>query len=297
MKNTNSTVLILGESGTGKGVLARAIHEQSNRREHPFITVNCTNYPKALLEDALFGHEKGAFHGADKSMKGRFELARGGTIFLDEIGEIEMSSQTKLLRILQEKEFERLGGTETLIADVRIIAATNVNLKNALEQKLFREDLYYRLKVMDFHMPPLRNRNEDIPAFAKFFLEKYRKELNKPVKKFDNDSMNALLSYDYPGNIRELENIVERAVVLAEDDAIHIHDLPDEIKHRKYKISNQVTSPENTRTSCKMEKKIIEEALHECTWNQSMASRLLGLTRNKLRYRIKKYQLTEPDNS
>ncbi|MCP4264116.1 MAG: sigma-54-dependent Fis family transcriptional regulator [Candidatus Brocadiaceae bacterium] len=294
LKNTSSTVLILGESGTGKGVLARAIHEQSNRREHPFITVNCAIYSRSLLESELFGHEKGAFTGADKLKKGRFELARGGTIFLDEIGEMEMPLQTKLLRVLQEKEFERVGGTETLISDVRIIAATNTNLENALDQNLFRKDLYYRLKVMVFHMPPLRSRKEDMPSFVKFFLEKYRNELNKPVKEFDNDSMNALLSYDYPGNIRELENIVERAVVLAEDDAIHIHDLPDEIKHRKHKISNQVTSPENTLSFCKMEKETIEKTLHECSWNQSMASRLLGLTRNKLRYRIKKYQLTEP---
>ncbi len=292
LKNTNSTVLILGESGTGKGILARDIHERSNRREHPFITVNCAIYSRSLLESELFGHEKGAFTGADKLKKGRFELARGGTIFLDEIGEMEMPLQTKLLRVLQEKEFERVGGTETLISDVRIIAATNTNLENALDQNLFRKDLYYRLKVMVFHMPPLRNRKEDVPAFAKFFLEKYRNELNKPVKEFDNDSMNALLGYDYPGNIRELENIVERAVVLAEDDAIHIHDLPDEIKHRKYKISNQVTSSENTLSFCKMEKETIEKTLHECSWNQSMASRLLGLTRNKLRYRIKKYQLT-----
>ncbi len=297
LKDTNTTVLILGESGTGKGVLARAIHEQSNRRESPFITVNCAIYSKSLLESELFGHERGAFTGADRLKKGRFELARGGTIFLDEIGEMEMSLQTKLLRVLQEKEFERVGGTETLVSDVRIIAATNTNLENALEQKLFREDLYYRLKVMDIHMPPLRNRKEDIPAFAGFFLNKYRNELNKQVKGFNNDSMNALLSYDYPGNIRELENIVERAVVLAEDDAIHIHDLPDEIKHRKYKISNQVTLPENTRTFCNMEKKTIEKTLYECSWNQSMASRLLGLTRNKLRYRMKKYQLTEPETT
>ncbi len=295
LKDTDSAILILGESGTGKDFLARYIHEQSNRREHPFITVNCVMYSEHVLKSELFGHEKGAFTGAGKLKKGRFELARGGTIFLDEIGEMELPLQTKLLRVLQEKEFERVGGTETLISDVRIIAATNTNLENALDQNLFRKDLYYRLKVMVFHMPPLRNRKEDVPAFAKFLLEKYRNELNKPVKEFDNDSMNALLSYDYPGNIRELENIVERAVVLAENDAIHIHDLPDEIKHRKYKISNQVASSENTLSLCKMEKETIEKTLHECSWNQSMASRLLGLTRNKLRYRIKKYQLTEPD--
>ncbi len=263
----------------------------------PFITVNCAIYSRSLLESELFGHEKGAFTGADKLKKGRFELACGGTIFLDEIGEMEIPLQTKLLRVLQEKEFERVGGTETLISDVRIIAATNTNLESAMDQNLFRKDLYYRLRVMVFHMPSLRNRKEDVPAFAKFFLKKFRDELNRPVKEFDKESMDALKNYDYPGNIRELENIVERAVVLAEDDTVHMHDLPDEIKHRKFKISNQTTTSEKTLSFCKTEKDTIEKTLNECFWNQSMASRLLGLTRNKLRYRIKKYKLTEPDNS
>lgn len=291
LKDTNSTVLILGESGTGKGVLARAIHEQSNRRDYPFVTVNCSVYSQTLLESELFGHEKGAFTGADRLKKGRFELANNGTIFLDEIGEMDKSLQTKLLRILQEKEFERVGGTETLIANARIIAATNTNLERALEQDLFRKDLYYRLKVIVFQLPTLVERRDDIPYFAKFFLEKYRNELNKPIEKFDEESMNALLRYNYPGNIRELENIIERAVVLAEDDTIHIDDLPDETKHREYRSSSHVIGPEKTISFCEMEEEAVHKALQECSWNQSMAARLLGISRNKLRYRIKKYKI------
>ncbi len=297
LKDINSTIMILGESGTGKGVLARAIHEQSNRKDCPFVTVNCSAFAETLLESELFGHEKGAFTGADKLKKGRFELAQGGTIFLDEIGEMDMSLQTKLLRVLQEKEFERVGGTETLATDVRIIAATNTNLEKAIEQNSFRKDLYFRLKVIVFNLPPLRERKEDISNFAKFFLQKYRNELNKPIREFDYESMNALQGYDYPGNIRELENIVERAVVLAEDEVININDLPDEIKHRKYRMSAPVTTSERTISFCKTERETILETLEECAWNQSMAARLLGITRNKLRYRLRKYQLTGPDKA
>ena len=288
-----STVLILGESGTGKGVLARAIHEQSNRKKYPFVTVNCSVYSQYLLESELFGHEKGAFTGADRLKKGRFEIASGGTVFLDEIGETNKSIQAKLLRILQEKEFERVGGTETLITDTRIISATNTNLEKALEQNSFRKDLYYRLKVIVFQLPPLRERREDIPTFAKFFIKKYSTELNKPVREFDDVSMSALRRYDYPGNIRELENIVERAVVLAEDDVIHIDDLPDEIQHRKYRYSSQVASLEKALTISDIEKETIVKTLHECSWNQSKASRLLGISRDQLRYRIKKYKITK----
>ncbi len=293
LKDTYSTVLILGESGTGKGVLAQAIHEQSNRKEYPFVTVNCSVYSQTLLESELFGHEKGAFTGADRLKRGRFEIADGGTVFLDEVGEMDKSIQTKLLRILQEKEFERVGGTETLTTDIRIIAVTNTNLERAVEQNSFRKDLYYRLKVIVFQLPPLRERREDIPTFARFFLEKYSNGLNKPVNKFDDVSMNALLRYDYPGNIRELENILERAVVLAEDNVIHIDDLPDEIQHRKYRYSSQVTSPEKVSTISDIEKETISKTLHHCSWNQSKTSRLLGISRDKLRYRIKKYKITK----
>ena len=292
LKDTKSNVLILGESGTGKGVIARTIHEQSSRKDNPFVTVNCSILSPTLLESELFGHEKGAFTGADKLKIGRFEIADSGTVFLDEIGEIDKSIQTKLLRILQEKVFERVGSTKTLTTDIRIIAATNSDLEKAVEQNLFRRDLYYRLKVIVFQLPPLRERREDILAFAEFFLEKYGNELSKSTRKFDKECMDALVGYDYPGNIRELENIVERAVVLADDDIIHVSDLPDEIQYRKKGIfDRQIIAPEKTKSISEMEKDVICKTLIECSWNQSMAARLLGLSRDKLRYRIKKYGL------
>ena len=298
LKDTKSNVLVLGESGTGKGIIARTIHEQSNRKENPFVTVNCSILSPTLLESELFGHEKGAFTGADKLKIGRFEFADGGTVFLDEIGEIDKSTQTKLLRILQEKVFERVGSTKTISTDIRIIAATNSDLEKAVEQNLFRRDLYYRLKVIVFQLPPLRERREDIPAFAEFFLEKYGGELNKSTQKFDKECMDALVSYDYPGNIRELENIVERAVVLADEDVIHVSDLPDEIQYRKKGIfDRQIVAPEKTKSISEMEKDVIFKTLLECSWNQSMAARLLGLSRDKLRYRIKKYGLEKTANN
>ena len=298
LKDTKSNVLVLGESGTGKGIIARTIHEQSNRKENPFVTVNCSILSPTLLESELFGHEKGAFTGADKLKIGRFEFADGGTVFLDEIGEIDKSTQTKLLRILQEKVFERVGSTKTISTDIRIIAATNSDLEKAVEQNLFRRDLYYRLKVIVFQLPPLRERREDIPAFAEFFLAKYGGELNKSTQKFDKECMDALVSYDYPGNIRELENIVERAVVLADEDVIHVSDLPDEIQYRKKGIfDRQIVAPEKTKSISEMEKDVIFKTLLECSWNQSMAARLLGLSRDKLRYRIKKYGLEKTANN
>jgi len=298
LKDAKSNVLILGESGTGKGVIARTIHEQSSRNENPFVTVNCSVLSPTLLESELFGHEKGAFTGADKLKLGRFEIADGGTVFLDEIGEIDKSTQTKLLRVLQEKTFERVGSAKTLTTDIRIIAATNTDLEKVVEQNLFRRDLYYRLKVIVFQLPPLRERSEDIPAFADFFLEKYRNELSKQTRKFDKECMSALLGYDYPGNIRELENIVERAVVLAEDDVIHISDLPDEIYYRKKDIFNrQIATPEKTKSIIEVEKDMIYKTLLECSWNQSMAARLLGLSRDKLRYRMKKYRIERSANN
>jgi len=244
------------------------------------------------LESELFGHEKGAFTGADKLKVGRFEIADSGTFFLDEIGEIDKSIQTKLLRILQEKVFERAGSTKTLTTDILIIAATNSELEKAVEQDLFRRDLYYRLKVIVFQLPPLRERREDIPSFADFFLEKYCKELCKLTRKFDKECMDALIGYDYLGNIRELENIVERAIVLADDDVLHICDLPDEIKYRKKGIfDRQIIAPEKIKSIAEMEKDVIYKTLLECSWNQSMVARLLGLSRDRLRYRIKNYGL------
>ena len=295
LRNTKSTILIFGESGTGKSVLARAIHAQSNRREYPFITVNCSVFSPTLLESELFGHEKGSFTGADRLKIGRFELANGGTVFLDEIGEIDKSIQTKLLRILQEKTFERVGGTETLQINVCIISATNADLELAVERNLFRRDLYYRLKVIVFQLPPLRERKEDMPTFIKFFLEKYSNEFKKPIRKFDNESMKALLRYNYPGNIRELENIVERSVVMAEGKVININDLPDEVRYKNNYRNKIATSLEKVLSINDMEKDVIYKTLDQCSWNQSMTARMLGISRDRLRYRLKKYKITTKD--
>ncbi len=293
LKDGKTHVLILGESGTGKGVLAKYIHDNSIRNKSPFVTISCALYSETLLESELFGHEKGAFTGADKQKKGRFELAAGGTVFLDEIGEMDNKAQVKLLQVLQEKTFERVGGTETLTADVRIIAATNANLKEAVRNKKFREDLYFRIKVIDFELPPLRNRLKDVPRLANFFLEKYRNELNRFVLEFDDESREALCRYDYPGNIRELENAVERAVVLAEDDVIHIHDLPDEIRFEKPCGERDFLGTDE-RTLPGTEEEMVRNALIKCKGNQTKAAKLLGITRDKMRYRIARYNIPIP---
>lgn len=293
LKNKNATVLILGESGTGKGILARAIHDISNRRGRPFVTVNCPTFSKLLLESELFGHEKGAFTGAVNQKKGRFELASDGTIFLDEIGDVDKETQTKLLRVLDNKEFERVGGTETLITNALIIAATNVNLKEAMKLNRFREDLFYRLNVIDFELPPLRERREDIPAFAEHFLEKYCNEENKPIPKFNNNSMDILQKYHYPGNIRELESIIRKIVILTEGDVICESDLPAEILLCTH-VKNQIDHSAKFTTMPDLEKEAILKALRETSWNISKAARLLDISRDQLRYRLGKYKLNKP---
>ncbi len=220
VSSTDATVLIMGETGTGKELVARSIHFNSVRKNKPFVTVNCSAMPEALLESELFGHEHGAFTGAVKQKLGRFELANGGTMFFDEMGDLSPSIQTKLLRVLQEKEFERVGGNQTIKVDVRIIAATNKDLSIAIKQGTFREDLYYRLNVIPIILPPLRERKEDIPLLAAHFLDKYCTILKKDIRAISNDSMNAMISYNWPGNVRELENIIERAVIMAKNTII-----------------------------------------------------------------------------
>ena len=297
LKDGKTHVLILGESGTGKGVLAKFIHDSSIRKKSPFVTVSCALYTETLLESELFGHEKGAFNGAFKQKKGRFEIAAGGTVFLDEIGELTNNAQIKLLQILQEKTFERVGGTETLTADVRIIAATNVNLEEAVKNKKIREDLYFRIKVIELELPALRNRMKDVPELASFFLEKYRNELNRSVSGFDDESLEALCRYTYPGNIRELENVMERAVVLAEDDVIHICDLPDEIRFVDICNKRPVSSKENVNydhTLPEAEEVLVRNALAKCNGNQSKAAKVLGITREQIKYRVKKYNIPIP---
>lgn len=223
---TDATVLLQGESGVGKEIFASAIHQNSMRSLGPFIKVHCGALPENLLESELFGHEKGAFTGATARRKGRFELANGGTIFLDEIGDISPAVQIKLLRVLQEREFERVGGEETIKTDIRIISATNKNLKQAVQDKVFREDLYYRLNVVELAIPPLRERKEDIPLLADFFLKNFSKKYNKQIDSFETEAMKKLLMYAWPGNIRELQNSIETAVVLSKDKEISVHVLP-----------------------------------------------------------------------
>ncbi|GBF35387.1 response regulator [Desulfocucumis palustris] len=287
--NSNATVLITGESGTGKEVAAVAIQRNSPRRDGPFVPVNCAALPDNLLESELFGHEKGAFTGAVARKLGRFELADKGTIFLDEIAEMPLNMQVKLLRVLQEKSFERVGGTETLHVDVRVIAATNRNLAEAMSKGLFREDLYYRLNVVQINLPPLRDRKEDIPILANHFLEKLRP--NYFVNKFSPEAIRLLTQYNWPGNIRELQNVVERAAIICHGNEITPEDLPIEIQEisEGYEMGSVVRIPENGISLEDLEKELIIKALEKSKGNQTRAAQLLGITRSALLYRVQKH--------
>ncbi len=289
--NSNATVLITGESGTGKEVAAVAIHRNSPRREGPFVPVNCAALPDNLLESELFGHEKGAFTGAVARKLGRFELADKGTIFLDEIAEMPLNMQVKLLRVLQEKSFERVGGTETLHVDVRVIAATNRNLTEAMAKGLFREDLYYRLNVFHIDLPPLRQRVEDIPVLAEHFLDKIRP--NYLVQKFCPEAIKLLTQYHWPGNIRELQNVVERAAIICHGTEITPADLPKEIQEisGKYDAGSLVRLPESGISLEDLEKELIIKALEKSKGNQTRAAQLLGITRSALLYRVQKHSI------
>lgn len=289
---SKANVLITGENGTGKEVLAKAIHYISPRKDAPFVTVNVPALSETLLESELFGHEKGAFTGADKMKKGRFEIAHGGTIFLDEVGDIPGSIQVKLLRILQEHQFERVGGTELIEVDVRIIAATNKNLEEKIKEGTFREDLFYRLNVVSIKIPPLRERKEDILPLVESFIEKYCKENNKPWLELSKETADVLMKYNYPGNVRELENIIERAVVLTRDKFITLNDLPINIRGFKEEKSlgslNEGSLAEQVEA---LEKQLIFDALQQSGGNQTKAGKLLGLTERNLRYKMKKYDI------
>jgi two-component system NtrC family response regulator len=288
--DSKATVLITGENGTGKEVLAKAIHFKSSRKEKPFVAVNVPALTETLLESELFGHEKGAFTGADKMRKGRFEIAHNGTLFLDEVGDIPQSIQVKLLRVLQEHQFERVGGTEKIEVDVRIIAATNRNLEQKIKDGTFREDLYYRLNVVSIKIPPLRERKEDILPMIENFIDKYSKENNKEKLEVSKEAIDVLMKYDYPGNVRELENIIERAVVLTRGNVIALNDLP--INIRGFKDEKFIrTSEEGTLTEQveALEKQLIFDALQQSEGNQTKAGKLLGLTERNLRYKLKKY--------
>jgi DNA-binding NtrC family response regulator len=288
--DSKATVLITGENGTGKEVLAKAIHFKSSRKEKPFVAVNVPALTETLLESELFGHEKGAFTGADKMRKGRFEIAHNGTLFLDEVGDIPQSIQVKLLRVLQEHQFERVGGTEKIEVDVRIIAATNKNLEQKIKDGTFREDLYYRLNVVSIKIPPLRERKEDILPMIENFIDKYSKENNKEKLEVSKEAIDVLMKYNYPGNVRELENIIERAVVLTRGKVIALNDLP--INIRGFKDEKFIrTSEEGTLTEQVevLEKQLIFDALQQSEGNQTKAGKLLGLTERNLRYKLKKY--------
>jgi DNA-binding NtrC family response regulator len=277
---TNSTILLLGESGTGKEVVARSVHQWSPRANHSFVVVNCVAIPEQLLESELFGHERGAFTGAHQLKKGRFEVADRGTVFLDEIGEIPPSIQAKLLRVLQDHEFERVGSTRSMKADIRVIAATNSDLERAVKEGRFREDLYYRLNVVCLQLPPLRERKEDVPVLIAYFIGKYSAELKKPQKRLSPEALDRLSSYHWPGNVRELENVIERAMVLSGSNQIGQEDLPLQI----------ISGPRRDSFSGKrfheavreFKRWIIYDALKQSQSNQTRAAELLGLQRTYL---------------
>ena len=277
---TRATVLLAGESGVGKDMIARAIHQHSPRKDRPFVKINCTAIPENLMESELFGYEKGAFTGANISKPGKFEQANTGTVMLDEIGDVPASVQVKLLRILQEREFERLGSNKTQQTDVRVIAATNVDLRAALEQGTFREDLYYRLNVVPMNIPPLRERKEDIPYLVDHFVKKFGGEISE-------GALERLVSYHWPGNVRELENVIERSILLAKGPRVEADDIKIEsgIGRARPAFSTEAFLPEGL-TLDQYEQSIIREALKRANGNKSQAARLLGLTRNALRYRL-----------
>jgi DNA-binding NtrC family response regulator len=291
---TNSTVLLGGESGVGKDLIARAIHEHSQRASGPFIKINSTAIPETLLESELFGYEKGAFSGAAISKPGKFEMADKGTMFLDEIGDVPASTQVKLLRVLQDREFERLGGTKTHKVDVRLVAATNRDLRAALEEGTFREDLYYRLNVVAIDIPPLRDRKEDIPALADFFLERYAKESSRPVTSITPAAMKKLMDYHWPGNVRELQNIIERGVTLSSGTTLDAADIYIDDPATSRPISNTPHVLPPGMTLEQWEDETIREALRRANGNKSQAARALGLSRNALRYRLSKLGVVDP---
>ncbi len=289
VSRSNATVLIRGESGTGKELVANSIHYNSHRSKGPMIKVNCAALPPTLIESELFGHEKGAFTGAIKQKLGKFEMADKGTIFLDEIGSIGLDIQANLLRVLQEKEFERVGGQKTLSTDVRVIAATNKNLEQAVEEQTFRGDLYYRLNVFPIYLPPLRERKTDILLLADHFLEKYAKENHKDIRRFSTPAIDMMMDYHWPGNVRELENCIERAVLLCEEGVIHSYHLPPTLQTGKESGTLPAMSLEEAVEN--LEKEMLIDALKNTRGNISAATDILKTTVRKFGYKVKKYNI------
>ena len=297
--DTPSTVLITGESGTGKELIARALHENSSRKNKPFVSVNCAAIPPDLLESELFGYERGAFTGAVTSKPGRFELAHGGTLFLDEIGEIPVSMQVKLLRALQEQQFERVGGIKTITVDSRLVTATNRDLKESIADGGFREDLYYRLNVVHVHLPPLRDRPSDIPLLVEHFVQKFNAKLGRATTGFEDAAMQQLLRYDWPGNIRELENVVERCMIFAEDGEVGAQHLPAELGEFEAGLGTSATpTPGATglkeavrEATLKLEREFIGRALDQTGGNVTHTARLLKISRKSLQNKMKELGL------
>jgi DNA-binding NtrC family response regulator len=293
---TATTVLITGESGTGKELIARAIHRQGPRRDKPFVAVNPAAISETLMESELFGHEKGAFTGAYQRKLGKFELAQGGTLFLDEISSLKAELQTKLLRVLQEREIERVGGTRSIRVDVRIIAATNVDLGRAVENHTFRKDLYYRLNVVPITVPPLRDRRQDIPLLVDHFVQRYNHQLNRHVEKLSAEAMAVLADYAWPGNIRELQNIIERLVTLVDGPVIGVDDLPLDLllPGRSVRVRTETGVPLR-EASEEFERQMILRVLERVRWNQSEAARILGMHRNSLKMKLARWKLRRRD--
>jgi len=289
ISNTDSTVLIQGESGTGKELIARAIHFNSHRKDKPFIVANCSAYSQNLLESELFGHEKGSFTGAIRRKIGRFELAHGGTIFLDEIGEVSPPTQILLLRVLQDHRFERVGGEETLEVDVRVIAATNKNLMEEIKKGTFREDLYYRLNVIPIFVPPLRERKDDIPLLASHFLQKLTQEKRKEVTGISPEVMEILLGHSWPGNVRELENVVEHAIIVSKKEKILLKDLPQYLVQQSLPGSQLVSLEDH-------EKDLIMKTLEETNWNKHQAAKRLKINRSTLYGKMRRFGLVKAPN-
>jgi len=298
---TNASVIITGETGTGKELVAGAIHYNSRRASGPFVRVNCAALPEQLLESELFGYERGAFTGAEKLRIGRFEQANKGTIFLDEVADMSLYTQAKVLRVLQEKEFERLGSNESVKTDVRIISATNRDLLEQMEKGSFREDLYYRLNVVTIHLPPLRERGDDVRLLSQFFLKKYSAELNHRIKSLEPEAIDMLAGYHWPGNIRELENTIERAVVLSDGEKITKNDLKLIFAHRPYarhtrsvEGNGQLILPEEGVDLDELEKNFVVQALERTNYVQKEAAKLLNVSSRVLNYKIKQFGITHP---
>lgn len=289
-----ATVCILGESGTGKELVARAIHSRGPRSANPFIKVNCAAIPENLLESELFGYEKGAFTGAHVSKPGRFELADKGTLFLDEIGDMSLHNQSKLLRVIQEREFERVGGVKTVKVDVRLIVATSKDIEKCVANREFREDLYYRISVVPISLPPLRERKEDIKNLVDFFLSRFNEREKKDIESIGSELLGVLIGYDWPGNIRELENVIERMVVLEDTKVLQVSHLPEHLKPKPEKISDKLTLREEARKErVEKERNLIIEALQSAKGNRTKAAELLGISRRTLQTKIKEYVLED----